>query len=161
MRQAKKVILNITPQTFIRTTQGDRIFFRIPRDKLFPSGLKRLMRIERYNEYKINLSAEAKRMRFTFPVQGASIKFFIPMPKTWRKFKRDTMHMVLHQSKPDIDNLTKALFDSLFEEDKTIAHYEVYKFWVDFPIGWIEISTKEPEYPERDIPQSIKDLIAK
>ena len=49
----KKYILNITPQTNVRATQGDKIFFRIPREKLYKSGLARLQRLERYNEYKI------------------------------------------------------------------------------------------------------------
>ena len=154
-----KYILQITPQTNVRATQGDRIFFRIPREKLRKAGLSRLMRLEKYNEYKIDLSAEAKRNRLIFPEQGASIKFFIPMPKTWRKFKREAMHFKLHQSRPDIDNLCKALFDSLFTEDKDIAHFEAAKFWVDFPIGWIEVAIHEPIYDSLEIPQSIKDLI--
>ena len=154
-----KVVLQITPQTHVRATQGDRIFFRIPREKLRKAGLSRLMRLERYNEYKIDLLAEAKRNRFIFPDQGASIKFFIPMPKTWRKFKKSVMHFKLHQSRPDIDNLCKALFDSLFTEDKNVAHFEAAKFWVDFPIGWIEITTSEPIYDSLEIPQSIMDLV--
>lgn len=154
----KKVILNITPQTNVRTTQGDKIFFRIPREKLFKSGLARLKRIEKYNDYKLNLSAEAKRLRFELPEQGASIKFFIPMPKSWRKFKRESMHFKLHKSKPDLDNLLKAFQDSILKEDMGIAHYEAAKFWVDFPIGWIEIDINEPKYESMEIPKSIKDL---
>ena len=46
----RKVILNITPQTHVRATQGDSIFFRIPREKLRPAGLSRLMRLEKYNQ---------------------------------------------------------------------------------------------------------------
>ena len=153
-----KFILSITPQTNVRATQGDRIFFRIPRDKLHKSGLARLMRLEKYNEYKIDLRAEARKKRFELPEQGAFIKFFIPMPKTWRKFKRSSMHFKLHQSKPDIDNLCKAMFDSLFSEDKKIAHFEAAKFWVDFPVGWIEVSNFEPKYDSFEIPQSLKDL---
>ena len=56
----QKVILNITPQTHVRATQGDSIFFRIPREKLRPSGLSRLLRLEKYNQYKVDLLAEAK-----------------------------------------------------------------------------------------------------
>lgn len=155
----KKVILNITPQTNVRATQGDRIFFRIPREKLRPSGLKRLLRLERYNKYKIDLLAEAKSKNFTHPQQGALISFYIPMPKTWRKFKRKTMNFMLHQSKPDLDNLLKAYFDALLKEDKVISHYEAKKVWVDFPVGWIEITIKEPEYETCTIPQSVKDTL--
>lgn len=141
----KKVILNITPITHVRTTQGDRVFFRIPREKLRPSGLKRLLRIEKYNNYKISLLAEAKAKGFKIPHQGASIKFFIPVPKTWSKKKKKQYHQTLHQSRPDLDNLLKAMTDSLCEEDKYIAHYgELAKYWVDFEVGWIEITIQSP-----------------
>lgn len=143
--QTKKVILNINPQTHVRATQGDSIFFRIPREKLRPSGLSRLKRLERYNTYKIDLAAEAKSKRFLFPPVGASITFFIPVPPSWSKKKKKLHHGRFHQSKPDLDNLLKALMDSLMAEDKQIAHIELSKRWVDFETGWIEISYKEYE----------------
>ena len=141
----KKIILSITPQTHVRATQGDSIFFRIPREKLRPAGLKRLLRLERYNKYKIDLHAEAKAKQFTFPPIGASITFFIPVPPSWSQKKKTLHHGRFHQSKPDIDNLTKAVLDSLMTEDKQIAHLEVQKRWVDFESGWIEISFKDYE----------------
>ena len=141
----KKVILNITPQTHVRATQGDSIFFRIPREKLRPSGLKRLMRLERYNKYKLDLDSEAKRKSFIMPPIGASITFVIPVPRSWSKKKKKLYHGTFHQSKPDIDNLQKAFLDSLMKEDKQIAHLEVQKRWVDFEVGWIEITLKDYE----------------
>jgi Holliday junction resolvase RusA-like endonuclease len=141
----KKIILNITPQTHVRATQGDSIFFRIPREKLRPSGLSRLKRLERYNNYKIELGAEAKSKGFVFPPVGASITFFVPVPPSWSKKKKKLYHGTFHQSKPDLDNLLKALMDSLMAEDKQIAHIELAKRWVDFETGWIEISDKEYE----------------
>jgi len=141
----KKIILNITPQTHVRATQGDSIFFRIPREKLRPSGLSRLKRLERYNNYKIDLGAEAKSKGFVFPPVGASITFFVPVPPSWSKKKKKLYHGTFHQSKPDLDNLLKALMDSLMAEDKQIAHIELAKRWVDFETGWIEISYKEYE----------------
>jgi len=141
----KKVILNITPQTHVRATQGDSIFFRIPREKLRPAGLKRLMRLERYNKYKLDLDAEAKRKSFVMPPIGSSIIFVIPVPASWSKKKKKLYHGTFHQSKPDIDNLQKAFLDSLMREDKQIAHLEVQKRWVDFEIGWIEITLKDYE----------------
>ena len=145
MYHLKKVILNITPQTHVRATQGDSIFFRIPRDKLRPAGLKRLLRLERYNNYKLDLSAEAKRKSFVMPPVGSSITFVIPVPPSWSKKKKKLYHGRFHQSKPDIDNLQKAFLDSLMMEDKQIAHLEVQKRWVDFEVGWIEITLKEYE----------------
>ena len=137
----QKFILEITPQTHVRATQGDRIFFRIPRDKLRPAGLKRLLRLERYNDYKLAISALAKQKKLDFPNYGASIKFFIPVPKTWKKYKKEQMHLRFHMGRPDIDNMIKGVFDSLFSEDKHIAHFEAAKFWVNQDEGWIEITT--------------------
>lgn len=141
----RKIILNITPQTHVRATQGDSIFFRIPREKLRPSGLSRLKRLEKYNRYKVDLLAEAKAKQFILPPIGSSITFFIPVPLSWSKKKKKLHHGRYHQSKPDIDNLTKAILDSLMAEDKHIAHLEVCKRWVDFESGWIEITIKEYE----------------
>ena len=67
-----KYILQITPQTNVRATQGDRIFFRIPREKLRKAGLSRLMRLEKYNEYKIDLSAKAEEITCNSLANGLS-----------------------------------------------------------------------------------------
>lgn len=154
---AKKFLLNITPQTWVRVTQNDKIFFRIPRDKLYPSGLARLLRIERYNDYKISLLALAKEKRFVIPAQGASVSFFLPCPKTWSNKKKKRYHNTLHQSRPDLKNLLTGFEDGLCSEDKYIAHYAgLNKRWVDFPTGWIEITIQEPSFEAIEMP-SIED----
>jgi Holliday junction resolvase RusA-like endonuclease len=140
----KRVVFDITPQTFVRATVNDRIFFKIPRNKLRPAGLKRLMRLERYNHYKIDLNALAKAKKFELPEQGAHVTFFIPVPKSWAKYKKADMHMRLHQTTPDVDNLTKAMFDSLMAEDKHIADIHITKRWVNSDTGWIEVIIHTP-----------------
>ena len=137
---AKKYVFDITPQTHIRSTMGDRILFRIPREKLKPSGLRRLCRIERYNNYKISVLALAKSQHFTFPSIGTSIKFYLPVPPSWSKSKKKLHHLQYHTSRCDLDNMIKALLDSLMSEDKHIAHFEAAKFWVNADKGWIEIT---------------------
>ncbi len=127
----KKVIrFNVTPQTAIRANQGDRIFFQIPRDKLRPTGLRRLLRLEKYNKYKIDLKAIANSQKFTLPCQGAYIRFYIPCPPSWSKKKKALYHNTLHSSRPDLDNCLKAFFDSLFTEDKIIGHIQASKHWL-------------------------------
>ena len=147
----KKTTFDITPQTNVRATQGDRIFFRIPREKLRAAGLKRLMRLEKYNDYKISLSALAKQKRFSPPEQGGHLIFYMPVPKTWSNYKKENMHMKLHQSTPDWDNLSKAFFDALLSEDKQIADVRVTKRWVNKPQGWIEFIEFLPEFPSNDV----------
>jgi len=140
----------ITPQTHVRSTQGDRIYFRIPREKLRPAGLTRLLRLERYNQYKIDLSALAKQIRFTPPEQGGHLSFYIPVPRTWKKYKKEQYHLQLHQSTPDWDNLAKAFFDSLLHQDKGIADIRVTKKWVNQESGWIEFTSQLPTLPSKD-----------
>ena len=149
----QKLILNITPQTWVRVTANDRIFFRIPFDKLRPSGQKRKLRIERYNDYKINLLALAKAKRFELPPQGLGVSFFVPCPKSWSKKKKKRYHGTLHQSKPDLKNFLTCFEDALFGEDKYIAHYShLDKRWVDFETGWIEVSFTEPVFEAIEMP---------
>jgi Holliday junction resolvase RusA-like endonuclease len=147
----KKVVFDITPQTNVRATQGDRVFFRIPREKLRPDGLKRLLRLEKYNDYKVSILALAKQKRFILPEQGVHIIFYFPVPKSWAKYKKEEMHMKLHQSKPDIDNCIKAVFDSLMSEDKYIADFRATKRWVNQDNGWIEFIIDIPTIPSKDV----------
>lgn len=125
-------------------TANDRWFFRIPRDKLRPSGLKRLIRIEKYNDYKLSLAAEAKRVKFELPYVGAGIIFYIPVPKSWSKKKKKQYHGQWMQNRPDLKNLLSAFEDSLLSEDKAIAYYTYLgKRWVDAETGWIEITVTD------------------
>jgi Holliday junction resolvase RusA-like endonuclease len=98
------------------------------------------LRLERYNNYKVNLLAEAKSKNFTIPAAGLAVTFFMPMPRTWSKKKKKACHGLLMQSRPDLDNLIKAFCDSMTAEDKYIANLTASKRWVDFPTGWIECS---------------------
>jgi Holliday junction resolvase RusA-like endonuclease len=144
MSGMKRYVLKITPQTHVRATQGDRILFRIPESRRSEAGTKRVNRLIKYNDYKISLLALAKQQRFKMPDEGAIIRFFLPMPKSWRNPEREANVNRLHRKKPDLDNLLKAFLDSLFTEDKTISHLgEVSKYWVDSEQGWIEILTKQ------------------
>jgi Holliday junction resolvase RusA-like endonuclease len=127
----------------IRATRNDAIFFRIKRELLRPDGLRRLLRLERYNAYKVALLAQAKEKKFEIPAAGLSVTFFIPMPKSWSQKKKNAHNGLLMQSRPDIDNLIKSFCDSLCSEDKYIANISATKRWADFPDGWIECSLIE------------------
>jgi Holliday junction resolvase RusA-like endonuclease len=58
---------------------------------------------------------------------------------------------MLHDSVPDIDNLTKAVFDSLMSEDKAIADIRITKKWVNAESGWIEIAIDLPVFQSSDV----------
>lgn len=143
----KIIRFNITPQTYVRATQGDKILFRIGKLRLRPAGLKRLLRLEKYNKYKLAVELIAKSKKFIFPPQGAIVRFYVPCPRSWSKKKKKRYHGTIHQAKPDLSNFYKALEDGLLSEDKHIAHVQISKHWVDFEAGWIEIEIDTPTFP--------------
>lgn len=65
--------------------------------------------------------------------------FYIPMPKSWSNKKKAEYDRKPHQSKPDIDNLVKAILDALYEDDSHIYKLHAEKYW-DY-IGKIETIT--------------------
>lgn len=152
MSEKKKIILPITPQTHIRSTQGDRIFFRIPRNKLNPPGLARLKRLERYNEYKASLLTLARKHKLRFPEQGLEINFYFPVTKSWSNFKKQNSHLKGHTLKPDLSNILKAVEDALLKEDKMIFHYAgLSKRWVNQEQGYIEFIYHTPSIASNDL----------
>lgn len=146
--RSRIILLNITPQTHIRSTQGDSIVFRIPEDQLRRPGLLRKKRLERYNSYKDALIDEAADKGY---VMGEKIEvlFYIPVPPSWRKAKKARYHFTPHRSKPDVDNLCKALMDALKPTKDHVVHTLIAKkVWVDFPIGWIRIGSWPDDLPQ-------------
>lgn len=98
--------------------------------------------IKRYFDYKRALKAEALRQGFEMPKKDAWVKFYMPMPPSWSQKKKNRMCFELHESKPDVDNLIKALKDSLVAKDSTISDYRSSKFWYS-GTGHIEITMGE------------------
>lgn len=140
----KKIKLDVTPVSAVRTVQKDAVFFRIPMDQLRPAGKNRRIRIERYNRYKISVSALAKAAKFVPPEQGMHVIFHMPVPKSWPKHKKISSHMKLHMIRPDLDNLIKGFLDGLLAEDNFIADLRATKRWVNQESGYIEISISSP-----------------
>lgn len=66
--------------------------------------------------------------------------FYLPMPKSWSEKKKLKILGSPHQQKPDIDNLQKALLDSIFRDGDDSMVYDIHatKRWSE-NIGRIEI----------------------
>jgi Holliday junction resolvase RusA-like endonuclease len=89
-------------------------------------------------------------MKFQLQEQGSHITFYIPVPKSWPKYKKEQKHLTLHDSVPDIDNCAKAMLDSLLPEDKCIADIRLTKKWVNADKGFIEVVVATPEIQSKD-----------
>ena len=57
------------------------------------------------------------------------IEFFLEMPASWSKKKRELFNGSPHQAKPDIDNLLKAFMDCLAENDSFVFKVTMAKYW--------------------------------
>lgn len=82
----------------------------------------------RYWEYKDELVKQCNQAGYELE-EKIELVFFIPMPKSWSKKKRQSMYMQPHQQKPDWDNLSKAFCDSLTKDDSKVWKASIEKYW--------------------------------
>ncbi len=77
--------------------------------------------------------AEWKRhvrlLRINIIESGAHITFHMPMPESWSKASKVKCEGKPHQSRPDVDNLAKALLDAMYKEDAHIWDVRITKLW--------------------------------
>ena len=87
--------------------------------------------VVKYREWADKLRAGA--LGFRLPMNPIEVKWeaYIEMPKSWSNKKKEEMSGAPHRSKPDRDNIDKAICDALFREDKGIAFGEQKKYWDD------------------------------
>lgn len=72
---------------------------------------------------------EARLRKINLPESVAHITFVMPMPLSWSKKKREQFNGKPHQSKPDCDNMLKALMDALFDDDSSVWDCRITKLW--------------------------------
>lgn len=72
---------------------------------------------------------EVKLRGINVPEMGTHITFVMPMPASWSKKKRAEHLGEAHQQKPDVDNLTKALLDAIYEDDAHVWDIRTTKIW--------------------------------
>ena len=90
--------------------------------------------VMRYRAYADTVKAQAKD--WTVPEHGFRLVFHVEAPKT-KQERAGTPHHL----KPDIDNLTKAFFDALEDEDKYIWDCRTTAYWTKMDEGKIEVWT--------------------
>ena len=73
-------------------------------------------------------------------LESFDIEFYIQMPKSWSKKKKELHNGNPHKQRPDLDNYIKAWCDSVFEEDSVVWRFKASKRWTDKP-GHIKLST--------------------
>lgn len=76
-----------------------------------------------------NWKSSLQKYGINFDSGRVDVIFFVPMPKSWSKKKFLEMDGKPHQSRPDIDNYLKALFDAVCSEDSHIHTVTAKKVW--------------------------------
>ena len=106
------MIIHVDPMGAPRQTQRDR-------------WAKRPV-VLRYHAYKDTIREHTAHL-----VEACSLSmvFEIQPPKSWSQKKTAQMIGKPHQQKPDIDNLVKAVLDSMHQEDKHIHTVTARKVW--------------------------------
>lgn len=86
---------------------------------------KKRASVMRYRAFK----DECRLHNVVIPESGYHVTFHLPMPNSWSKKKKQAMNGMPHKSRPDKDNLEKALLDAVFEEDSNVWDGRVTKKW--------------------------------
>lgn len=117
-------VFYVTPMGKPRMTQQDK--WRT--DPNHPDPKKRQRKVvTRYYKFKNTLRSQVGDLHI--PQFNVWMIFFIPMPKSWTQKKTRKMVGMIHDQTPDTDNILKAMWDSLYEEDKHFADIRVTKIW--------------------------------
>ena len=114
----RAITLDITPVAKPRMTKRDK-------------WAKRPV-VENYWAFKKELSRLVKKEKVNpEDYDSLVIGFHVPMPESWSNKKRARMLWTMHQQRPDVDNLTKAVLDSLYKEDSRVCSICAYKMWTN------------------------------
>ena len=104
---------------------------------LDPFPKPRMTHADRWQKRKSVLRFRANRDQLYYtafaqgyiPAHKLIMEFDLPMPESWSDKKRKEHLGKPHQQTPDIDNLVKAVLDSLFEDDKKVHLLLALKRW--------------------------------
>jgi Holliday junction resolvase RusA-like endonuclease len=83
----------------------------------------------RYWAFKDSLRVQAAPYELPSDPLIVNLTFYIRMPDSWSKKKKEAMRGTYHRQKPDRDNLEKGVFDALWRQDSMIADGRTTKWW--------------------------------
>lgn len=83
----------------------------------------------RYRDYCDRIKEAVPNRVLDVDVYAIMVTAFVPMPKSWSKKKKAALLGTICRSKPDWDNIGKAVCDALLKEDSGIADGRARKFW--------------------------------
>lgn len=118
-------IFNVIPMGAVRMTQSDR--WKTNPTHLDPKKRQRSA-VEKYFAFKKILTIQSKQVGFELGKHLEAV-YLIPMPSSWSEKKKQKMNGLPCESKPDTDNITKAIKDTLKKEDGDVWWEKAEKRW--------------------------------
>jgi Holliday junction resolvase RusA-like endonuclease len=118
-------LFDIIPMGAVRMTKSDT--WKIDPNHIDEAKRQRKV-VTRYFAFKTELFLQAKQMNFTLG-KNLDVLFLIPMPDSWSAKKKEEMNRLPCEVKPDTDNLTKAVKDTLRKQDSDIWWEKAEKRW--------------------------------
>lgn len=100
--------------------------------------------VMRYRAFKdeLLLALRAAGITDVAPRGVLRVRFTLPMPRSWPAKRRAFMTGAPHTSRPDVDNLVKALMDATLRDDSHIWMLGAEKVWGER--GRIELLDSDP-----------------
>lgn len=83
----------------------------------------------RYRDYCDRIREAAPNAVTAADVHTVDVTAYIAMPASWSGRKQTANWGQIHRTKPDWDNIAKAVCDALFKDDSGIADGRARKYW--------------------------------
>lgn len=118
-------LFDIIPIGAPRMTQSDK--WKTNPNHLDPQKRQRKI-VTQYFAFKTLLQLQSKELNFELG-NALDAVYLIPMPNSWSNKKKERMNGLPCEVKPDTDNITKAIKDTLRKNDSDIWYEKAEKRW--------------------------------
>jgi Holliday junction resolvase RusA-like endonuclease len=118
-------LFDVIPMGAPRMTQSDKW----KTNPNHPDPLKRQRKsVTQYFAFKQLLQLQANQMQFELE-NILDVVYLMPMPNSWSDKKKERMNGLPCEVKPDTDNITKGVKDTLRKNDSDIWYEKAEKRW--------------------------------
>lgn len=121
----KFYLFDIIPMGAVRMTQSDK--WKTNPNHIDPKKRQRKP-VREYFAWKTLIRLQAKQLNYELKDTLDAV-YLIPMPNSWSEKKKERMNGLPCKVKPDTDNITKALKDSLKDQDSEVWFEKAEKRW--------------------------------
>lgn len=118
-------LFDVIPIGAPRMTQSDK--WKTNPNHLDPQKRQRKI-VTQYFAFKTLLQLQSKELNFELGNTLDAV-YLIPMPNSWSNKKKERMNGMPCEVKPDTDNITKAIKDTLRKNDSDIWYEKAEKRW--------------------------------